>query len=907
MFHLRRKKRFLDNESNIDQTKTAAAGADTEQVDLGRSESHLEGVSEEEHIGMDKENLLPSSEDIPLKQRLPVEDFVDSYDDGHIDLAYPEHLEFKSSAECYPKSYYTLSGKERLLLLFAENFKRQFTSLYPNRRPLLLAIKNECDVQKLVCTTIRPTAFLFPSLISSLEGCASFVADFIEYTPLKNLQALPPSLVSPSTLLRRRCGNSFEMATLLCSMLIGAGFPALVVSGSAKLNTVNNDQRNVQYTLPEEELDYEKDEDEGLDRSSRTEEINKYKLRPKPDLESHLTEQLEEKRLEKENREKFEKEEAERIERENLEDEASFNDPCRLSHSWVVIIHNAPWSCKPRVKIPNEDGDEVDAPPTATFIEPSTGFQHDPSTMAYNHIESIWNHLNYYVNLQTCRIRDMKWDLKETSHWHHLLPGEPIEMRVEEQCSDENIKDESKKVSMEKHLDMGRSWVEKFTISDKELDERYPNLHKAIYYHRVLHERFSNYTQPDGKVVQVTLFSDDNYEVPEIRWDWYENRADLLTKIKFTFSTGQTEEHFQKGRPDSLKYFIHYVNETQPKMLHFFSAPRLDSMQLCEVHDRKIVMHFKKEPGLCFYKEFNTKYDLNKLMEITEKFQRDHTKPANEDIAIRSFQLSKNKILLKFHYLCGALTATIREFIKPPKPDYGQEIIFDPSLTKGFKFGDTNPDPTQLELYLLLLEQLKAEESAKKAFDKIMEELNCIFERRKREIKHTDLKFGVFDPLRNDAARKLRLERDELEKKIIKERSKNPPDFLAPYLIPYNGRTLTQKESWTAYHACLNDLKKRFVTLLNELQRRYEDLTAEGQSLKKFLGKFENKFDDFDYERLMQESKDLELNKRMVQKRLTITHEDSQKKYDLVKQSLLKDKRLQLKSLSMANSNTILY
>ncbi|XP_055851877.1 coiled-coil domain-containing protein lobo [Episyrphus balteatus] len=883
----------LANQPFIDKTKTPSA---TEQASLDLSEHgriSIETVSHEESLTMDKENV----EDIAPKQRLCVEDFVASYDDGRIDLAYPEHLEFKSSSECYPRSYYTLSGKERLLLLFAENFRRQFNSSYPNRRPLLLATKNECNVQKLVCTTIRPTAFLFPSLISSLEGCAEFVADFIEYQPLENPGALPPFLVSPTTLLRRRCGNSFEMATLLCSMLIGAGFPALVVSGSAKRDTVNNDQRNVKYSLPDDQ-ECSKDQDEKSE-ILKMKGSDKYKLKSKPDLVSHLTDQLEQMRLEKENQEKFLREEAERVQRENLEDEASFNDPYRLSHSWVVVIHNAPWSCKPRSKIINEDGDKVDAPPSATFIEPSTGFQHDPSSKAYIHIESIWNHLNYYVNLQTCRIRDMQWDLRDSSHWEHLLAGEPPEMRVKEQCSDENITNESGELSVEKHLDMGRSWVEKLNISDKDFDERYPNLHKAVYYHRVLHERFSNYIQPDGKMMQVTLFSDDNYEVPEIRWDWYENRDDLLTNIKFVFSTGQTEESFQKGRPDSLKHFIHNSDDKQPKILHFYSSPRLDSMRLCEVHNNKIMLHFEKSPGACFYKEFITKYDMTKLLEITEKFQRDTVKPANEDISIRSFLLSKNKILLKFHYVCGALTAAITEFIKPPKPDYGQEIIFDPSLTKGYKFGESNPDPTELELYLLLLDQLRAEESAKKSFDRTIDELNNIFDRRKREIKHTNLKFRAFDPLRNETARKLRLERDELEKQIKKDRRVNLPDFLAPYLVPYDGRTLNPKESLTAYNSCLNDLKTRFVSLLNELQRRYEDLTAEAQSLKKFLGKFHNKFDDFDYERLLQESKDLELNKRMVQKRLTITHEEAQKKYDLVKQSLLKDKRLQLKSISV--------
>lgn len=75
----------------------------------------------------------------------------------------------------------------------------------------------------------------------------------------------------------------------------------------------------------------------------------------------------------------------------------------------------------------------------------------------------------------------------------------------------------------------------------------------------------------------------------------------------------------------------------------------------------------------------------------------------------------------------------------------------------------------------------------------------------------------------------------------------------------------------------------------------FSQLTSESKSLNRFLNKFENQFDNYDYKRLVQQSKKLELNKRMVQQRLTLTHEESQKKYETVKASLLKDTRLNLK------------
>ena len=46
-------------------------------------------------------------------------------------------------------------------------------------------------------------------------------------------------------MLKDRKGNSFEIATLLCSILIGFGFPAMVVSGYATREVTHNDQRRV--------------------------------------------------------------------------------------------------------------------------------------------------------------------------------------------------------------------------------------------------------------------------------------------------------------------------------------------------------------------------------------------------------------------------------------------------------------------------------------------------------------------------------------------------------------------------------------------------------------------------------------------------------------------------------------
>lgn len=67
---------------------------------------------------------------------------------GVITLCWPEIKEpgFEGRTN-FPESYYTNNDKERLCLLYAENFRRQFTNLYKTRRPILLACENECGIQ----------------------------------------------------------------------------------------------------------------------------------------------------------------------------------------------------------------------------------------------------------------------------------------------------------------------------------------------------------------------------------------------------------------------------------------------------------------------------------------------------------------------------------------------------------------------------------------------------------------------------------------------------------------------------------------------------------------------------------------------------------------------------------------
>ncbi|XP_043273316.1 dynein regulatory complex subunit 7-like [Venturia canescens] len=99
-----------------------------------------------------------------------------------IRLSWPEIDLGDTWAAQLPPSYRTVSGKEKNLLYHAENFRKQYHTIYPDRKPLLLAVDNECGVQKFVSTSIRPSTLLYPELYT-WQGCANFVSDHLEYEP----------------------------------------------------------------------------------------------------------------------------------------------------------------------------------------------------------------------------------------------------------------------------------------------------------------------------------------------------------------------------------------------------------------------------------------------------------------------------------------------------------------------------------------------------------------------------------------------------------------------------------------------------------------------------------------------------------------------------------------------------
>lgn len=120
-----------------------------EDGELGDGEEIEEEEEEEKEPFISIFDILDAPRDLPEPVDLTVEILKQINTElGIITLCWPvlNEVEFENR-RAFPRSYLENNDKEKLLLLYAENFRRQFQYRFPTRKPLFLASDNECGLQ----------------------------------------------------------------------------------------------------------------------------------------------------------------------------------------------------------------------------------------------------------------------------------------------------------------------------------------------------------------------------------------------------------------------------------------------------------------------------------------------------------------------------------------------------------------------------------------------------------------------------------------------------------------------------------------------------------------------------------------------------------------------------------------
>ncbi|XP_005528263.1 PREDICTED: dynein regulatory complex subunit 7 [Pseudopodoces humilis] len=644
-----------------------------------------------------------------------------------------------------PSSYKTNSQQEKELLQLADHFFQQYSHLCPDRKPLFIYPVNECGVQKFVSTTVRPTLLPFPDMYY-WSGCASFVCDYLIMEPLKCPLTPPSSLYSPTTILKYQRGNCFDFTVLLCSLLIGAGYDAYCVHGYATLEMCSLDQTQELCPLLRKPPEVPEEEDP-----------NKYRI--KYPLEPQSKFLLQQQAKKEEETESAEKEESE--EEVLMEVGKPKRDPLHglRVHAWVLVL-----SGKRKV-------------PETFFINPFTGNHHSTMDECFLGIESIWNHRNYWVNMQDCRkgCKDLSFDLSDSFCWEIMLSesNEPSQLPTESPKEDTDDMQEKGEIDMS--FEMPLSWVAQIRVSCTEYENPFSQGKKVILYDKAKLEKWAAYANRDGLVERLTVYADsDRTEELEVK-EWFKHREDLLYMREVNKQTQLITDHFSPGHLLLLK--AHSYTSLEPETGHtveFYHTARVDG--LCKRFENATEMteYFVGREDFLHMRhiEFGERdkktekagiaADANPrpIVQIKEYFHRNPEKPADEDIEERIFMVIDDIIQLTYHLELHDTIASKVVFCRViGREKREDEVFLSRENTVKYQPWSSEKHKNMLHLYNLLWE-LRAEQKELKqqVRDSEAEMLHILMV---REGEEASIKLTV--PMSNIAKRGQRCEAMVLE------------------------------------------------------------------------------------------------------------------------------------------------
>ncbi|XP_044125266.1 dynein regulatory complex subunit 7 [Bufo gargarizans] len=647
----------------------------------------------------------------------------------------------------FPSSYTLNSPQEQTLLNMADNFCRQYSHLYPDRRALFTSPLNECNVEKFVCSTLRPTLLPYPELYH-WEEAARFVSEFLEMEPLNPVTELPHRLFSSYSVLQSQKGNCFDFGVLLCSLLLGAGYDAYCVSGYATREVCLMDESREACPLLKAEPE--------TSGTSPLKPLKKYSVRPPRQLVSKFELQQELKKEAKVQASRLRQQQEEEQRLEDAERPAMDTLYGLRVHCWVLVL-----SGKREV-------------PDNFFIDALTGNAYRTRDQRFLGIESLWSHQNYWVNMQDCRrgCQDLTFDLGDPVCWEFMLLNAVKPVLLIPDMKEEEDEEEGNEDQDQVMLQAPVSWVLPIVVTPKEFEMRCPQGKKRLQYKKARLEKWAPYLQEDGRVSRLTLYQDSPCSIELEVQDWFQNRKDKLDMRQQKRQHGVTTEYFSPGRVDALKVhtFRSQAPETERTMI-FYSEARLDGLQRREEQPKEMLELFQSRPDFLHHRHTlygkrpkkvsiaggPTESNPRPILKITERFLRNPEKSANEDVAERIFLITEGRIHVRCHRPDDHITTSTWEFLKPANlGEKGAHVVLSPETCISYQVEPLEKFNKQLYVYESLVHLQQGEQRAQEAVRKSEAEVLEILSRRVQEEADPQLTISIYDPERNESSKEQR-------------------------------------------------------------------------------------------------------------------------------------------------------
>ncbi|KAG7224306.1 hypothetical protein INR49_000549 [Caranx melampygus] len=424
------------------------------------------------------------------------------------------------------------------------------------------------------------------------------------------------------------------------------------------------------------------------------------------------------------------------------------------------------------------------------FIDPLTGFSYDTAHHNFLGIESVWNNLNYYVNMQDCRNGC-------TVEEKHQLFWMPV------------------------------SWVSAIRISEKDLETCWPGGQKVTHYNHAKLEKFAPYHRPDGLVTRLTTYKDPEYtEVAKVK-EWYQHRSDHLEEREVNKVDNFTTERFKSGsrfRFYSLSADSVHDMEFSTRLFGGVVRRVVSPGEMTEtfenrddfLYERHIIFNPQSQfPERCENCEGH-------VLKVVECFHRDESKIASLDLAKRVFLPTERKIKTIQHLEDHSFISTRRTFITPEESMRDEmSNSFTPDILFSIQECSSVRLYTKMMLKTVLMQLMGAEKGVIKEIQKSQAEVRDIVANRVNEQKNIKL---VRPPWRSAGAAEAGSHTEETERLAEEEQrflQDSEKDILAHLHIQLDkSNTLSPNDAKQLYQDCLIIFKHKLVEHANLIQER---------------------------------------------------------------------------------------
>ena len=338
-------------------------------------------------------------------------------------------------------------------------------------------------------------------------------------------------------------------------------------------------------------------------------------------------------------------------------------------HAWVLIL-------RPDREM-NED----------IYIEPTTGRTYALDAAPYHSIEGIFNHKNFYINLDPlldpAELLPLDFKNDSSGLWEYVMlePGNKKDGDEDQEENDEDEEEEDGELE-EEPLDMPPPWSPKLFVDNDKFNMLCKGGEKTVFYRKCKVEIFSDCRQVDGLVKRITLYKDFKRLITQEIRGYYACRKDkLVIRRRFPYEFKLIEHYESSLNFNHWKKMIRI--DGRYRKLYFYHHRQKDGLILREeFFDRpknKIIEQYKNRPDKLTYRSvtFSPDAELNqnsqKLKEnnygrdvlmnkMTQKFELDTDLPAANQIKKTEFNIKTKQTLIYYHYEEGKITTRAEEW-----------------------------------------------------------------------------------------------------------------------------------------------------------------------------------------------------------------------------------------------------